>query len=318
MSDTEKDRPESPKDVEPEAKPSGGGAVVISIEQARAELLAKPRQRATPQMGVMRSRPRAREVPAPVTMPPGEHTAFIVTDTPAARAHVDKKTVHPGEMPVQTHDKKVRVKTSLDPRRAKTQMSDRRGAPESPGPAPGEGDPVSLWHPTSQPPPPAQPAASPASIPPRDVRQAVPRPSFARPKPLPREKAGVPLFVIGVIIAASVGAAVVYILGRTGAPGTASSTATVAATAPPAAPPASSPAATAQGGATTAAAAPSTSATATEAPSTVAAVPTAAPSAPSAVRSSAAVKPSTAPTLAPTATAKPTATSVLPFGVGHD
>ncbi len=311
MSDTEKDRPESPKDVEPEAKPSGGGAVVISIEQARAELLAKPRQRATPQMGVMRSRPRAREVPAPVTMPPGEHTAFIVTDTPAARAHVDKKTVHPGEMPVQTHDKKVRVKTSLDPRRAKTQMSDRRGAPESPGPAPGEGEPLSLWHPTSQPPPPAQPAASPASIPPRL--------SLARPKPIPRDKAGVPLFVIGVIIAASVGAAVVYILGRTGAPGTASPTATVAATSPPAAPPASSPAATARGGATTAAAAPSTSATATEAPSTSAAVPTAASSAPSAVKSTApAVKPSTAPTLAPTATAKPTATSVLPFGVGHD
>lgn len=311
MSDTEKDRPESPKDVEPEAKPSGG-AVVISIEQARAELLAKPRQRATPQMGVMRSRPRAREVPAPVTMPPGEHTAFIVTDTPAARAHVDKKTVHPGEMPVQTHDKKVRVKTSLDPRRAKTQMSDRRGAPEPPGPAADEGEPASLWHhPKSQPPPPAPPAASPASVPPRL--------SLARPRPIPREKAGVPLFVIGVIIAASVGAAVVYLLGRTGAPATAPPTATVAATSPPAAPPASSPAATAQGGATAAAAAPSTSATAAEAPSTSAAVPAAASSAPSAVKStSPTVKPSTAPTLAPTATAKPTATSVLPFGVGHD
>lgn len=297
MSDTEKDRPDNRKEADSETKQSGG-AVVISIEQARAELLAKPRQKATPQMGVARPRPRAREVPAPVTLPPGEHAAVIVTDTPAARTHVEKKTVHPGEMPVHTHEKKVRVKTSLDPRRAKTQITDRR-APAEAEAAAAEAEDESLRGRPSQ--PSVVPATSPSTSP--------PRPSVIRPKPIQRER-GAPLFVIGVIIAAALGAAIVYFLSRPAGQSAQAPTAVASSPAPSATP---------------VLAAPTVTATSTQA--ALATPPTASPSettteTPAAATSSKAAAKSSAslvkPSAAPTATAKPTATSVLPFGVGHD
>lgn len=270
---------------------------MISIEQARAELLAKPRQKATPQMGVARPRPRAREVPAPVTLPPGEHAAVIVTDTPAARAHVEKKTVHPGEMPVHTHEKKVRVKTSLDPRRAKTQITDRRVPAEAEAAA-AEAEDEGLRGRPSQ--PSAVPATSPSASP--------PRPSLIRPKPIQRER-GAPLFVIGVIIAAALGAAIVYFLSRPAGQSPQAPTAVASSPAP---------------SATAVLAAPTVTATAP--PAALAAPATASPSettteTPTAATSKAAVKSAASqvkPSAAPTTTAKPTATSVLPFGVGHD
>jgi hypothetical protein len=312
MSDTDKDRPDSPTPREGTEAKTSGGAVVISIEQARAELLAKPRQRPTPQMGVARQpRPRAREVPAPVTMPPGEHAAVIVTDTPAARAHVDKKTVHPGEMPAQTHEKKVRVKTSLDPRRMKTQMTDRRAGADGQADVAEATDAAeveSLWNPASQPPSSTPP---PASVPP-----PASRPSLARSKPLPRDKASMPLFVLGVVLAAALGAGVVFFLSRPPAPVSTAPTSTAPGpTATAALPPAATSAVTAQGGA------PATSATvdlAASAPPSTTAAAQVATSAPVVKATAPTVKTSATASAPPTATAKPTATSVLPFGVGHD
>lgn len=306
MSDSEKDRPENPKAGDPEAKHSGG-AVVISIEQARQELLSRPR-RGSSQGGASRSRSRAREVPAPVTLPPGEHNAVIVADTPAARAHVDKKTVHPGEMPAQIHDKKVRVKTSLDPRRAKTEISDRRA--ELP-PEPSDGEVGSLWSPAA-----VAPAPVPASIPPPAASPSVPpRISVARGKPIPREGSGVPLFIVGVILAAALGAGVVYLLGRTGSPGPAASTASAPQPQPQiAAPPAVTTGAPPAVATTPIATAPEPPTTAPEPPAASGAPPAVA-GGPSPVKGAApSAKPTATAAPEPTATSKPTATNILPFG----
>jgi hypothetical protein len=314
MSDTDKPSPEAPQGgtSEEQASPGAGSANVISIEQARAELLRKPRPRVTPPRGThpMTVRSRSREVPAPVTLPPGEHAAVIVADTPAARAHIDKKTVHPGEAPSHTHEKKVRLKTSLDPRRAKTQLTDRRAEPE-----PDMGTIET---------PPAHPSVPHPSVPPSGnlrARSSQPpatqdRPSLARPRPIPRpQRSSAPLFLIGVAIAAGFGAAVVFLLGRQkpeispSAP-TAATTAALVATPPPrpTAPPAvSTPS-------TTLLPSPG-SATATEAPEVPSVLTGAPPATPTGKAThSPSTKPSTTATQAPTASAKPSSTSVLPFG----
>ena len=308
MSDADKPTPESPPSGTSEAS-GGSGANVISIEQARAELLRKPRARATPPQGIRdKPRSRGREVPTPVTMPPGEHSAVIVTDTPAARAHVDKKTVHPGEAPEQTHDKKVRVKTSLDPRRAKTQVTDRRSSTPAPGAA-GEGDVGSLW---SNPAGSVPPGPITSSQPPPGVSPSQ-RPSLARPRPLPRESRGAPLFLIGVALAAALGAVVVFLISRPKpAPGPSGTNIQLTAMLPV-------PCATATGETAPATSASTSGATGTAEPSnTGAPVPSELPSAvtatPLKTGHSPSVKPSASPSAPPTASAKPTATSILPFG----
>ena len=213
MSDPDKPTPESPSESDAEAPASGPdpaapAANVISIEQARLELLGRKRRAATPARGVDGPiRMRRREVPAPVTLPPGEHSSVIVTDTPAARAHIDKKTVHPGE-PGQTFDRKVRVKTQFDPRRMPTQLSDRRGGgrlgaeAEPPPEVSGEEEVGSLWNRPSTP-------SDPGVITARTSRT-----SLARPRPIPRNDRSAPLFVVGVMIVAAIGAVVVFALSR--------------------------------------------------------------------------------------------------------
>ncbi|MEZ4300079.1 MAG: hypothetical protein R3B70_34345 [Polyangiaceae bacterium] len=334
MSDTDKDISEIPRGEEPEARPRRG-AEVISIEQARAELLGKRKTRATPPRGVDGPpKPRVREVPAPVTMPPGQHSAVIVTDTPAARAHIDKKTVHPGEMPAQMPDKKVRLKTSLDPRRQKTQLTDRRADTEGGREAlpPGEGmDALGMWNTPSQPP------LRPSSIPPRPG-SIPPRMSLARGRPIPREKQGGMLFMGGVILAAGLGAMVVYLLSQGGAlhPSGAASSADAVGTGAPATSAAGANGANWANGANGATSAepvgsgaqatksaepstgePTTVATASGEPSasgsTVAPV-TASSGAKTAPSQVVKPPPTTSPAGSSSATAKPTATSILPFG----
>ena len=317
MSDAEKPTPDSPRSGDSDAKPITS-ANVISIEQARAELLRRPRKGATPPRGMDGApRSRGREVPMPVTMPPGEHSAVIVSDTPAARAHIDKKTVHPGEAPGQTHEKKVRVKTHLDPRRAKTQLTDRRSGPPDPPPGAVQsfpGDPPtspddeggSLWNRPSQAPDAA--AASQGQ-----------RPSLVRPRPIARDsRPPTSLFVVGIMIAAAVGAIVVFMLGRQKeepASGRPASTDTAAIAPPPTGPASAPPGNTA--------AAKAMSSNVPVATATVSAEPVAttapAPSTGSGpiVKSAGtapATKPSAAPATSASATTKPTATSILPFG----
>jgi hypothetical protein len=289
---------------------------VISIEQARAELLRRPRKGGTPARGVDGPmRPRLREVPAPVTLPPGEHSAVIVTDTPAARAHIDKKTVHPGEAPEQTHEKKVRVKTHFDPRRVPTQLSDKRGAMSRPGAdaemaAGGEDEVGSLWNRPSSPSDPGVPTARTS------------RPSLVR-RPMPRdERAGAPLFVVAVMIVAALGAAVVYLLSRqkgdsgSGKPDvsvTATAQAPSTGTAPPAtsAPVVATATETASASGQAPAASVTGSGTASEGPA--ASAPTAASTGPANTRP-ASSGPKPAASVAPTTTPQATATSILPFG----
>ena len=310
MSDADKPTPESPQSGTSEASAGGRSAEVISIDQARAELLQrKPRSRATPPMGVKdRPRSRGREVPIPVTLPPGEHSAVIVTDTPAARAHVDKKTVHPGEAPPQTHDKKVRVKTHMDPRRQKTQVTERRSSTPVPG-AVGESDVGSLWSnpPGSQPPEPIT-----SSRPPPPGMSPSQRPSLARPRPLPRDQRNGPLFLVGIALAAAAGAIVVFFLSRQkldpSGPGSGATsgtsgqlTAVFPVPSPGVAPSTSAPATT------------STTSAATSVP-VPPELPSAVPATPLKTGHSPSSKPSASPSAPPTASAKPTATSILPFG----
>ncbi len=215
MSDPEKPTADSPsgRDAEatssPPAPPPPPAANVISIEQARAELLRRPRKGVTPARGVDGpSRSRLREVAAPVTLPPGEHSSVIVTDTPAARAHIDKKTVHPGEAPGKTHENKVRVKTHFDPRRVKTQLTGARAAEveaEREAQLAADEEVRSLWNRGSQNP---EPGAVTTGRTPRSA-------SLARPRPISREdRSGAPLFVVAVMIVAAVGAVVVFMLSR--------------------------------------------------------------------------------------------------------
>ncbi len=305
MSDTEKPTPESPNAGTSEATASaqsGGSAQVISIEQARAELLRKPRSPGTPPKGVGPAKPRSRgrEVPMPVTLPPGEHSSVIVTDTPAARAHFDKRTVHPGEVPAETTAKKVRVKTQFDPRRQKTQVTDRR-----PTPVPPEVDTAAIW--SAQ--PPSQPPPLTSSQPPPPITGSQ-RPSLVRPRPMTREgsSSGAPLFLIGVALAAALGAVLVYMLSRqktepTAAPSGSTSVA------------AGIPVPTAPGSDSGAQA--TTSAPVTEPVNTGAQtpeLPSAVPATPVKTGHSTTPRPTPTVTAAPTASAKPTATSILPFG----
>ncbi|MBK8251614.1 MAG: hypothetical protein IPK82_02970 [Polyangiaceae bacterium] len=301
MSETNNDPPETPHGEEPEAKPSRGPATnVISIEQARNELLGRKRSNRTPPRGVDGPpKSRSREAPPPVTLPPGDNASVVVAGSAAARAHIDKKTVHPAELPAQTHEKKVRVKTSLDPRRAKTQLTDRRvereRANSTPPPAPaalGEDEVDSLWHTPSQP-----PRQTWSSIP--------PRPSTVRTRTDPREKQGGTLFIVGVMVAAALGAIVVYFLSRGGAVNP-----TVLPSISSPLPPASSAQANAKPAVPTAVSTPSAAQTAVPAVSATQTVSQ--PAEKPAFTAVAKPTPSSAPTLLPTA--KPTATSVLPFG----
>lgn len=330
MSDTEKPTPDGAGGANREAEADRGGLAgnVISIEQARAELLRKPRSKGTPPRGVVDlSRMRGREVPTPVTMPPGEHAAVIVTDTPAARAHFDKRTVHPGEAPRQVHDKKVRVKTSLDPRRAKTQMSEKRSAgPDSqptPGPdsqrMPGAVDSEedvgadSLWDTPSQPPSSAR-------------GQGHSRTSLTRPQRIvAAPNRGSPLFLIGVALAAALGAVLVYTLGRhpaepvgSGAP-VATEPLVVPSSLRIGEPPADT-ASSAPANPSGAAVSPPVTSSASVAPlpsdipsaSQTATSVASSPSVAKTAHTAPSVKPSASATA--TASAKPTATSILPFG----
>ncbi len=324
MSDAEKPRPDAKSSRTADAKESGS-AKVISIEQARAELLRRPRPRATPPKGVDRpARSRSREAPPPVTMPPGEHSAVIVTDTPAARAHVDKKTVHPGEAPERTHDKKVRVKTHMDPRRAKTQMTERRAAQEGefesePEPDVSASDEVaSLWN---------RPSQAPEEVLPS---QPSPRLSLSRARPLTEDsKTSLPVYLIAIALAALFGAGVVVLVsrGRANAGNGSSGAGT----------PSSAPSMSAGLGASATQDRPLN--VGVTSPSGVPRAPTADPSSmPTASTNTQAVssRPSTpptpptpnvgtavkpripmtsAPTATPVATTKPTATSILPFGI---
>lgn len=331
MSDPDKPIHEGPSGEDAEAPASrpdqaAPAANVISIEQARLELLGRKRKGATPPRGLDGPiRMRRREVPAPVTLPPGEHSSVIVTDTPAARAHIDKKTVHPGE-PGERHDKKVRVKTHFDPRRVPTQLSDRRAAGrlgaemEAPPEMLGEEEVGSLWNRPSRPSDPGVTTARTS------------RPSLARPRPIPRNDRSAPLFVIAVMVVAAIGAVVVFLLSRgrtnegSGYPET-TGTATSASTA--ARPATSAPAVTALVTApvSATATAPATATATLDAPSTGVGTTATASSAPAPGASSAApsgplgTKPvSSAPATKPTASAAPTAapqttaTSILPFG----
>lgn len=308
MSDTEKPTPESPDagTSEAPASPSGGSANVISIEQARAELLRKPRSRATPPKGLGSPGPRSRgrEVPMPVTLPPGEHSAVIVTDTPAARAHIDKKTVHPGELPAEMTNKKVRVKTQYDPRRQKTQVTDRRATP-----VPGEAEVANIWstQPPSQPPPPILTSSQPP--PPITGSQ---RPSLVRPRPMTREgNSSAPLFLVGVALAAALGAVLVYMLSRPrsdpNGPAPSGSTAVTATIPGPVASSAGSAVTTSAPAAETTSEAGDTGAQAPELPSSV-------PATPVKTGHSVTPRPTATATATTTATAKPTTTSILPFG----
>ena len=317
MSDLEKPTPESPRGRDGEAtsspppSPPAPAANVISIEQARAELLRRPRKGATPPRGLDGPpRSRRREVPAPVTLPPGEHSAVIVTDTPAARAHIDKKTVHPGEAPGRTHEKKVRVKTHFDPGRVKTQLTGARAAEvEAAREAQAAADEEvgSLWSNRASQNPEPEPGAVTTGRTPRST-------SLARPRPISREdRSGTPLFVVAVMVVAAVGAVVVFMLSRqkgdvaSGAPET-------AATVAPAAPPATSTqvAGTAPATATGGASAPGGSAAASGAPATSGSSAPTGPVVAKPVTSAPAAKPPA--TAAPKVTAQPTATSILPFG----
>ena len=305
MSDTEKPTPESPtagtSEATASATQSPGSANVISIEQARAELLRRPRASGTPPKGVGPAKPRSRsrEVPMPVTLPPGEHSSVIVTDTPAARAHFDKRTVHPGEVPAETTPKKVRVKTQYDPRRQKTQVTDRR-----PTPVPPEVDTAAIW--STQ--PPSQPPPLTSSQPPPPITGSQ-RPSLVRPRPMAREgSSSAPLFLIGVALAAALGAVLVYMLSRqktepTGSPS--GSTSITAGLPVPTAPGTDS-------GAQATTSAPvtepvNTGSQAPELPSAVSATPVK-------TGHSTAPRPTATATATPTASAKPTTTSILPFG----
>lgn len=315
MSNDDKPTPESPESGASEAPvQTSGGASVISIDQARAELLQRrPRPRGAAPAPAKGDRPRARsrEVPQPVTLPPGEHSAVIVTDTPAARAHVDKKTIHPNELaevnPVE--GKRVRVKTHFDPRRAKTQMTDRKPSNE----ILGDGQVPSLWGNGPAEPPATSPVR--ASQPPPALTPSG-RPMFARPRPLPRDQRNSPLFLFGIAVAAAAGAIVVYFLTRSfdtpNEPPRPADTAaaTSAAVTPPA---------TATQPATTTAAlqpkpsdAPPVMAPTTTTSAAVPEAPLPPPQAKSGVAPTA--KPTATASTAPRATAKPTATNILPFG----
>lgn len=302
MSETNNDPPETPRSEEPEAKPSRGSATnVISIEQARNELLGRRRPNRTPPRGVDGPpKSRSREAPPPVTLPPGDNASVVVAGSAAARAHIDKKTVHPGEAPAQTHDKKVRVKTSLDPRRAKTQLTDRRAERERanstppPAAALGEDEVDSLWHTPSQP-----PRQTWSSIP--------PRPSTVRTRTDPREKQGGTLFIVGVMVAAALGAIVVYFLSRGGA---VNPTVLPSISSPP--PLASSALATAKSADPVPTAASTPTALQTAVPTASVTQTVSQPSEKPIVTAPIKPTPSSAPTLLPTA--KPTTTSVLPFG----
>jgi hypothetical protein len=313
MSDADKPTPENAPVAKPEARhdarpelkvelkaePGGGlGGNVISINTARAELLRRPRARS----GVVDlSRARGREVPSPVTMPPGQHSAVIVTDSPAARAHFDKRTVHPGEAPERVHDKKVRVKTSLDPRRAKTHMTDRRGELDDPmlDDQEADGGVESLWNPASNPPPPNM-----------EVRPSGYARTSASPPGLRNQKKGSPLFLVGVALSAALGAVLVFMLSRHKTePTVPPAPSEIGVTAPSArvALPAQSSASAAASHDGPAQAGPSSS----SAPAS-----NGIPGTAKTARPLASTKPSASASAsaAPTATAKPTATSILPFG----
>lgn len=315
MSDAEKPKPENLSEALAgvEDAPTASASNVISIEHARAELLRKPKKNQTPPRGVgqrARVRPRDRDVPSPVTMPPGEHDAVIVTDTPAARAHVEMRTVHPGEAPNRTHDKKVRVKTSLDPRRQKTQVTDRKVAEAAIAAAEAKLADAA--------PPSARGRAGPA---PGAAPQSVPPPSIGRPRPVSRESKAAPLFAAAIAICAALGAVLVYTLTRSKTePVAPLATATVPQRT--AAPPPQTAASPPPQAATSA---PATSATAIEIeePREIALDPLGPDSSPASGGASTGVKtvktssvppkPS-ASAVAPPVTAKPTTTNPLPFG----
>lgn len=304
MSDDDKPTPESPESGASEAPPQRSGASVISIDQARVELLQRKVRGATPPKGT-RPRARSREVPQPVTLPPGEHSAVIVTDTPAARAHVEKKTVHPGEQaevnPVD--GKRVRVKTHFDPRRAKTQLTGKKPSNE----ILGDGTVPSLWGnadaPSSGRNGPSQPPSVSQSQPP-PAQTPSGRPLFARPRPLPRDQRNSPLFLFGIAVAAAAGAAVVYYLSRPRDPE------------PPRAPDtsitATAPSVTAPGN--SASAGNKAPPPATSASTGVEDSPSQAPQATAKTGAAPSTKPTASASAKPTATTKPTATSILPFG----
>lgn len=240
----------------------------------------------------------------PVTLPPGEHSSVIVTDTPAARAHFDKRTVHPGEVPAETTAKKVRVKTQFDPRRQKTQVTDRR-----PTPVPPEVDTAAIW--SAQ--PPSQPPPLSSSQPPPPITGSQ-RPSLVRPRPMTREgNSSGPLFLVGVALAAALGAVLVYMLSRPrsdpNGPSPSGSTAVTATMPGPVSSSAGSAATTSAPAAETTSEPGDTGAQAPELPSSVPATP---------VKTGHSVTPRPTATATATATttasAKPTTTSILPFG----